>query len=102
MPDMPLWPQNPRAAFPEDPGAPTEDVPEYPENSTTISTTTRRATRTRRRASDDPYTVELAVFLDQKLYAYIKKRYPRHNQDERALQIVMTLVNAVSITIIGI
>ncbi|KAK3850094.1 hypothetical protein Pcinc_043182 [Petrolisthes cinctipes] len=102
VPDVPPWfpdsrtsPEDPLAP-PEDPLAPPED-PIVPPEDPSSTITTRSVRRSRRRVtSDGPYTVELAVFMDQKLYTYIKNRYPNHNQDERALQIVMTLVNAVS------
>ncbi|XP_063597034.1 A disintegrin and metalloproteinase with thrombospondin motifs 16-like isoform X2 [Penaeus indicus] len=48
-----------------------------------------------KRATNTKYTVELAVFVDRALYNYVKKRYPGQNQDQRTLDIVMTIVNAV-------
>ncbi|XP_037797029.1 A disintegrin and metalloproteinase with thrombospondin motifs adt-1-like [Penaeus monodon] len=47
------------------------------------------------RATNAKYTIELAVFVDRALYNYVKKRYPGQNQDQRTLDIVMTIVNAV-------
>ncbi|XP_070000212.1 A disintegrin and metalloproteinase with thrombospondin motifs adt-2 isoform X2 [Penaeus vannamei] len=48
-----------------------------------------------KRAAADKYTIELAVYVDRALYRYVKKRYPSLNQDQRTLDIVMTIVNAV-------
>ncbi|XP_071527364.1 A disintegrin and metalloproteinase with thrombospondin motifs 1-like isoform X2 [Panulirus ornatus] len=54
-----------------------------------------RGHRVRRQTVKDPYTVELAVFVDRTLYSYVKKRYPTDGVSNKVVEIVMTLVNAV-------
>ncbi|KAK7072980.1 Adt-1p [Halocaridina rubra] len=56
---------------------------------------THTMSRKKRRISLGPYTVEVAVFIDRTLYDYIGKRYPSNDLKTKAVEIVMTLVNAV-------
>ncbi|XP_053649722.1 A disintegrin and metalloproteinase with thrombospondin motifs 6-like isoform X2 [Cherax quadricarinatus] len=65
-------------------------------SSDTSETPGGRGGRVRRRTrKDSSYTVELAVFVDRPLYSYVRKRYPNHNTDDKVVEIVMTLINAV-------
>ncbi|XP_066985571.1 uncharacterized protein [Macrobrachium rosenbergii] len=58
--------------------------------------TMRANSRQKRRTLKGPYTVELAVFVDPKLYTYIGNRYPGTDKQvqTKTMDIVMTLVNA--------
>lgn len=49
-----------------------------------------------REARKSPYTVELAVFIDDSLVSYVRKRYPSTNARKKTKEIVMTLLTVVS------
>lgn len=52
---------------------------------------------TTRAARKMPYTVELAVFLDDSLVSYVRERYPSANARKKTKEIVMTLLAVVSL-----
>ncbi|XP_068229896.1 A disintegrin and metalloproteinase with thrombospondin motifs 18-like [Palaemon carinicauda] len=71
-------------------------APKFPADSSSPHET-RGNSRQKRRIAKGPYIVELGVFVDSKLFSYVKERYPGNDKatQTKTMDIVMTLVNAV-------